>query len=187
MNATRLFALVLGLAQVVCVVSASAHPLPSSIVTYSVDADSIDLTVTIPLHELALALPAVRVLGKAPAEGPVAANLTPQLATYFDDHVALLAVDQSRLALGMASAKITGATHEDIGPYSLLVVDLSAPLLPGQNAFPPTLTYDAVMHEVRNHRAEVFLQRSGQHPQAIGVIRFDPDLGASAPLALPLP
>ena len=187
MNVTRLFALVLGLAQVVCVVSASAHPLPSSIVTYSVDADSIDLTVTIPLHELALALPAVRVLGKAPAEGPVAANLTPQLATYFDDHVALLAVDQSRLALGMASAKITGATHEDIGPYSLLVVDLSAPLLPGQNAFPPTLTYDAVMHEVRNHRAEVFLQRSGQHPQAIGVIRFDPDLGASAPLALPLP
>lgn len=186
MTALLRFCWAFGLA-IVLAHPAATHPLPASTIRYSVNTDRIDLTVTIPLHELALALPAVTAMGKTPAEGPVAENLTPQLTAYFNDHAALVAVDHSRLALGMTSAKIAGATHEDIGAYALLVVDLSAPLPPGQNAFPLTLTYDAVMHEVRNHRAEVYLQGTGQTPQAIGLIRFDPDLGAAAPLALPLP
>lgn len=166
---------------------ATAHPLPGSTVTYRVDAGNLDVTLTIPLHELALAQPAVKALAETPAEVALSGDLLPQLADYFAGHMAVIAADKSALVLGMTAARIDGAAHEDIGHYEVLVVDLSAPIKPAQQVFPATLTYDAVMHEVRNHRAEVFSQNLGGKPQAVGVIHFDPALGAATPLVLPQP
>jgi hypothetical protein len=186
MIAVKALVVACGLA-ILAALPATAHPLPSTIVTYRVDANSLDVTLTIPLHELALALPAVKALGETPAEAAVTGDLLPQLADYFAGHMALVAADHSALVLGMTDARIGGAEHEDIGHYALLVVDLSAPIKPSQQVFPTTLTYDAVMHEVRNHRAEVFSQSLGKDPKAVGGIRFDPDLGAAAGLDLPQP
>lgn len=164
---------------------AAAHPLPGSKLVFSTDQARLVLTVSVPLVELALAM------GKAMPdplpEGPISPDLDRALAAYFADHLKVASEGQPDLDLRLTRANLERATQEDVGAYTLVVLDFSAPIDPARSVFPLTLTYDAILHQVRNHSATVFVQAADAQPVAVGLIRLDLNLGTAAPLIVPAP
>lgn len=65
--------------------------------------------------------------------------------------------------------------------------NLSAARVAPASSFPLTLQHDAIMHEVRNHQAAVYVQGPQADPIAIGVVRLDPATGKSTSLVIPAP
>lgn len=161
-----------------------SHALPGSTLTFSRDDDSLDLTITLLLQELILALPTLAGLEDLPKPDPLPAAVQAQLADYFAAHLILLPADQAALNQQLISAQLDEAQNDDVGLYDLPVVDLAAPLAPDQTLFPLTITYDAVMHEVRNHQATVFVQTANGTPAVVGQIEPDPSPAKAAPFVL---
>jgi hypothetical protein len=157
----------------------SAHPLPGTVIVLSASNTRLSLSISLPVDDLALAMGGQM---PQPAEaGPVTPDFDRALATYFADHMSLAADGAADLDLTLTRAHLARATHDHVGAYTLLVLDFSAPLATG----PLTLTYDAIMHEVRNHSATVFLQSAGQDAVPVGLIRLDTTSGKTAPLVIP--
>lgn len=175
---------VLALGVTVAPMAAFSHSLPGSTLTFSRDDDSLDLILTLPLEELVLALPALTDLEELPKNTPLPTAVQDQLADYFATHLILLPADQAALNQQLISAQLDEAQNDDVGLSDLLVVDLAAPLAPDQTLFPLTITYDAIMHEVRNHQATVFVQTADGTPAVVGQIEPDPSLAKAAPLVL---
>ena len=163
----------------------TAHPLPGTTVTVSADADSVDLMVSMPLHELELAMPGGTGLGPSPPEGPLPPDVQAALSAYLADHLDLAPAEGASLSPEVTEASIASATDDHVGRYDLVMLHLVAPIIPDQAVFPLTLSFDAVLHEVRSHRATVLLQPSGQDPAAIAVIRLDSATGEAAPVVIP--
>jgi hypothetical protein len=181
-NILRLVVLGLGFAP--GLLAALAHPLPGSTLTFAAEADKLELTITIPVPELKLARSTLSQLGNLPDNSNLTAAQNKDLAAYLREHLTLTPADRPALDLQMISARVQDARHEDVGQYDLLVVEMAAPLQAGQNFFPAVLTYDAVLHEVRNHHASVWLAKQGSAAVHLGDIRFDATLGTSFPLEL---
>ncbi len=160
----------------------AAHPLPGTEIVISVEPARLSLTLTVPYTDLALAM--ANGLPKSTGIAPLPAEVEQALATYFAQHMAVAVKGQPAPQLTLIRANPERATHEDIGAYTQLVLDFSAPLAADRQAFPLTLTYDAVIHEIRNQSATVFLQSTGQEAVAIGEIRLDPATGKVAPLTV---
>ncbi len=163
---------------------ALAHPLPGSTLTLGRDADSLSLTLAIPLQDLALALPPISALRDAPPGAAIDPALAQVLAAYLAQHLSLSLGEHSALALVVTNTVLAQAETPDVGPYDLIVVDLDGALRPGQAVFPMAVRFDAVLHEVRNHTATVYWQAPDAGPVAVGRIRFDADLGAATPLVM---
>lgn len=165
--------------------SLAAHPLPGATITLAAADAKLSLTLSVPLAELSLAM------GNPQAQPPDAGPLPPDLhrayATYFADHLSIATADSRTLDLRVTRAYLERAVHDHIGAYTLLVLDFSAPVPADSPVFPLTLTYDAVMHEVRNHSAAVFWQSQANDPVALGRIHIDPATDAAAPLLIPAP
>jgi hypothetical protein len=162
----------------------AAHPLPGAVIVISPEPARLSLTVTLPYADLALAMAGT--VPKTLDAGPIPEDVEQALAAYFAQHMVVAADGQPGLTLTLTRAYLERATHEDLGAYTLLVLDFSAPVAAGSPVFPLTLRYDAVMHEVRNHRATVWLQPAGQDPVAIGEIRLDAATGKATPLVIPI-
>lgn len=158
-----------------------AHALPGTSLTIRAEAEQVHLTITMPLHELDLAMPDATGLGPNPAIGPVDAEAKKRIGNYLAAHLALVSASGERLDVRLFEARIERAQDDHVGAYDLLVIDLSGPAA----AFPLTLHYDAIMHEVRSHRAAIYLQAPSVDPVEIGIIRVDPATGAAASLAIP--
>jgi hypothetical protein len=181
---TVLRLVVLGLGFALGLLAALAHPLPGSTLTFAAEADKLELTITIPVPELKLARSTLSQLGNLQDKGSLTAAQNEDMAAYLREHLTLTPADRPALNLQMISAKVQDAQYEDVGSYDLLVVEMAAPLQAGQNFFPAVLTYDAVLHEVRNHHASVWLAKPGSAAMHLGDIRFDATLGRSYPLEL---
>jgi len=175
----RRLALSLGLA--LCGTQGLAHALPGTSLTIRAEAEATLLTITLPLHELDLAMPDGTGLGSDPATGPVPEGARERIAAYLATHLAVATASAEDLDLRLAEARLERAQDDHVGAYDLLVIDLTAPAA----AFPLTLRYDAIMHEVRNHRAAVHLQAQGAAPVGIGVIRVDPATGKANAVTIP--
>ncbi len=180
--ALRLIGAGLALGGAALPVCLAAHPLPGAVIVISVDPTRLSLTVSVPAADLALAK--VGRTAQSLDESPIPRDIKQALATYFAGHLRLTVDGQTNLTLTLNRTYLERATHEHLGAFTLLVLDFSAPLASGSTVFPLTLTYDAVMHEIRNHRATVFWRNSGQEPVAIGEIRLDATTGKAIPLTV---
>lgn len=160
-----------------------AHALPGTSLTIRVGADATHLTVAMPLHELELAMPDKTGLGADPFLGPVQEEAKKRIANYLAAHLGLATASDAELYLRLVDARIERAQDDHAGAYNLLVIELTATAA----AFPLTLRYDAIMHEVRNHRAAVYLQVPGSDANGIGVILVDPATGKAPALVIHAP
>jgi hypothetical protein len=174
---------VLALAAIALPSRLAAHPLPGTVILISVEPARLSLTVTVPYTDLALAMAGQ--LPKTAEAGPIPATVETALGAYFAQHMEVAAEGQPDLKLTLDRAYPERATHEDVGAYTQLILDFSAPLAADRPVSPLTLTYDAVIHEIRNQSATVFLQSTGQKAVAIGEIRLDPATGKAPAFVVP--
>lgn len=74
---------------------------------------------------------------------------------YETTHLALADAAGERIDVRFSTPRTEQAHDDHVGHYTLMVVELTAP----EAALPITLHYDAIMHEVRSHRAAVYRNR----------------------------
>ncbi len=160
-----------------------AHALPGSLLTFSQDEEGSTLTISLPLEDLALAHSAFAALQEAPLDKALPADRIERLAEYFADHVAI-EHNTMDLPLTLESAVLRSARNEHVGRYTLLVLSFPVGVSNVADAAPLTLTYDAVMHEVRNHRATVFWTSPDERPVMIADFGFHPIDGAQQSVSL---
>lgn len=161
-------AYVLALFLWVCSLSTTfAHALPGSVLTFSLDGTALDLRIELALEDLIAAAPEFEPLSKAPVDQPVPENMQARLDAYFAKHLKVATSDA--LPLHMDSASLQLAQNDHVGTFTLLTIGMRAET--GEMT-PPTLTldYDAVMHEVRNHRATIYWD--GPDSEPIRLIEF---------------
>ncbi|MEP3673829.1 hypothetical protein [Sulfitobacter sp.] len=167
--------------------AAFTHGLPGSVLTLSQTEGMLDLEVQIPLEELVIAGPALRVLEDVPRDQGVSEDQRDLLATYFRDHLALER-GEGPLPLSLERASLRSVQHHDVGSYDLLVLDFTAVLSdPKQEIFPLTLFYDAVMHEVRSHKATVYWSEDDADPVGLARFLYRPTDGAMQGIRLDMP
>ena len=139
--------------------SAHAHALPGSTLIFQQQPQhTLKLTLQFPREDLLIAAPQLAALGDAKPDAPLAQTLTDQLSDYLNQHLAL-SKDGDALPLTLTEAHLTSTYQPQLGDYLLVVTQWN---LNYEGAMPDSLLlkYDAVMHEVRNHRAEVEWQTS---------------------------
>ena len=134
--------------------SAHAHALPGSTLIFQQQPQhTLKLTLQFPREDLLIAAPQLAALGDAKPDAPLAQALTDQLGDYLNQHLAL-SNDGDALPLTLTEAHLTSTYQPQLGDYLLVVTQWNVKT---EQADPDSLLlkYDAVMHEVRNHRAEV--------------------------------
>jgi hypothetical protein len=134
--------------------TAHAHALPGSVLTFEQQPQhTLHLTLQFPREDLLIAAPQLAALGDAKPDAPLAQTLTDQLGDYLSRHLAL-SKDGDTLPLTLTEAHLISTYQPQLGDYLLVVTQWDVKT---KEAEPDSvlLKYDAVMHEVRNHRAEV--------------------------------
>ncbi len=151
-----------------------AHALPGSVLTFSSNDDGIGLAISLPFEDLVIADGSLSRIEGHPFGTPLDNEDLSALARYFKDHLSVQK-NQTELAYEVEYATLQQAYDEHIGHYSLM--NLSAKL--DSITAPETLTfiYDAVMHEVRNHRAIVFWSFRNEAPCMIVEFGYRPTDG----------
>lgn len=147
-------------------VAARAHSLPGSELTLASQEQGLTLTLKMPLDELVISAPQFAPLLQAALNADLPSQDVDALALYVTRHLTL-AQASNELDLQVSRAQIQTAFHHDVGAYRVLEVAFDLPDVPVMPVNALTLTYDAVMHEVRSHRAAVFWD----HPDR-GVVRL---------------
>ncbi|WP_413692551.1 hypothetical protein [Psychromonas sp. KJ10-2] len=145
-----------------CLLSApavQAHSLPGSVLTLSeAQNDTLTIAISFPLEDLIIAAPELEGLMELEDEQKLPEKSLKQLNTYLQAHMFILS-GTKQLTLLPQQAEIDVVYHEHLGYFRSLVVDLTAKLQQN-SSFPLRLSYDVIMHEVRNHRATVYWQEA---------------------------
>ncbi|MDH2295167.1 hypothetical protein [Cobetia sp. 1AS1] len=134
--------------------TAHAHALPGSTLIFQQQPQhTLKLTLQFPREDLLIAAPQLAALGDAKPDAPLPQTLTDQLGDYLSQHLALTK-DGDALPLTLTEAHLASTYQPQLGDYLLVVTQWDVKT---EEADPDSLLlkYDAVMHEVRNHRAEV--------------------------------
>jgi hypothetical protein len=146
-----------------------AHPLPDTQILIEVTGRTLHLTIDLPLHELKLALP-----------NKMRTSLENQkdlLREYFASHLKITSSARVDYECVFESFSTEPAFNDHVGSYELLRVIAHIPQQ-HQNFI---LHYDAIMHQVPNHKASVTW--SGK---TIGVIAFDLKTKRTPPMLVDL-
>ncbi|MBT1539020.1 HupE/UreJ family protein [Ralstonia solanacearum] len=138
----------IGVLGVLWAVSAIAHPMPESRVWIDTTPSGLRLTLQLPLNRLEYGF------GQPLADFPgiVLARHGEALSRYLLQHVGARGDDQN----WQASRPQLTVVGTDASAELEAVIDLRAPDGAARRA--PTLQYDAITHEVRTHRVQVFLR-----------------------------
>jgi len=147
---------------------AVAHPMPESRVWIDSTPAGLQLTLQLPLNRLEFAF------GQPLADNPgtVLAQHGDALASYLQQHVGARSSGLDWQAL-RPRLELVG---NDASAELQAVLELQAPR--GADLRAPTLRYDAVTHEVRTHRVQVFLRNDwtggfvGQPPLPAGELSY---------------
>jgi hypothetical protein len=134
--------------------TAHAHALPGSLLTFEQQPqDTLKLTLQFPREDLIIAAPELAALAEETPDDALPQPLTDQLGSYLSHHLALIE-NGDTLPLRLTEAHLTSTYQPQLGDYVLVVTQWNVKT---EQAEPDSLLlkYDAVMHEVRNHRAEV--------------------------------
>ncbi|MBU2957632.1 hypothetical protein Q4511_01160 [Paracoccus sp. 1_MG-2023] len=159
---------------------AYAHALPGSVLIIESVGTQIGLDLCIPLEDLIIAAPdliALEDLG--PTEIPPA--LTAPLGRYLDAHLAI-ETEGHDIPLRLTGARLERARNDHVGNFALLIAEFAGTLPDPDVTL--SLTYDAVMHEVRSHRAAVFETNDDGPPMA--EFGFRQDRGKPVPVKIDL-
>jgi len=156
---------------------AAAHPMPESRVWIDTTPAGLKLTLQLPLNRLEFAF------GQPLADhaGTVLAQHGEGLSRYLLQHVGARSGNQGWQAL-RPQLEVVGS---DASAELQAVLELRAPA--GADKRSPTLLYDAVTHEVRTHRVQVFLRNDwaggfvGEAPLPLGELHY-----GQASLPIPL-
>ncbi|MDO6815974.1 hypothetical protein [Cobetia amphilecti] len=147
----------LGISGMGIIQSAHAHALPGSMLIFQQQPQhTLKLTLQFPREDLLIAAPQLATLGDAKPDAPLAQTLTDQLGDYLNQHLAL-SKDGDALPLTLTEAHLTSTYQPQLGDYVLVITEWN---MKTEKPEPDSLLlkYDAVMHEVRNHRADVYWQ-----------------------------
>ncbi|PJE35847.1 hypothetical protein CVM52_15075 [Pseudooceanicola lipolyticus] len=140
--------------------SVLAHALPGSVLLLRQQGATLQLTVQFPVEDLIIAAPELAALEKMAADQPLPQEFAAALTRYLGRHLSVTE-DGVPLTLKMTDARLQAAYHDHLGHFALLVSQWQMTGV-RRDATPLVLTYDAVMHEVRNHRATVqWIEQNG--------------------------
>lgn len=153
-----------------------AHPMPNTEIMVSVGASGAALEIAVPAPELRLALPTEL----AQAGDLLAEPAYTRLSRYFDNHLSVRTPEDVAVPHVVRSMSIWTAQTEEVGEYEEMRVQVSIPAAAGFDPHHFLLYYDAVIHQVPNHFALVYLDRNfgtgrvlAHTPVEVGVIRYD--------------
>lgn len=139
---------------------ANAHALPGSELTFTEQPNNtLGLKLSFALEDLIIAAPSLSSLDGAKIDEPLHAKVLNKLNDYLHSHMALIS-DAQALPITLNHAEINLVHNSHVGFYRSVIIELSAPLNNQSELFPMSLHYDVIMHEVRNHRAIVYWQKS---------------------------
>jgi len=149
-----------------CFQLARAHSLPGSTLLLSQQEETLNLSISFALDDLIIASPIFEPLAKQAAGQAVSQEYYQYLKVYFEEHSFL---EHSSIALPLTLTKVSLGTqqHHDVGSFTIISSELSIPLSSNANMFPIELTYDVIMHEVRNHRATAYYEMIDSEPVRI--------------------
>lgn len=133
--------------------NALAHALPGSVISLRQQGVELQLTIRFPVEDLIIAAPELAGLAEVVPGQPLPRRMTRDVTRYLGRHLALTQ-SGAPLGLTLAEAHVQPAYHEHIGNFASLVSQWSIQI-PETQPGTLLLEYDAVMHEVRNHRATV--------------------------------
>lgn len=163
-----------------------AHALPGSVVTLSRNLDALSVAIAVNVEDLVIAEPALAPL-ETMESGPVtAANVTKVLVAYFKDHMHLTHAG-APVSLTLVDAKLGMGENDHVGQFALLTLTFSGETDQLAPDFPLVLRYDAVMHEVRTHRASVVWSKANQIPITLTEFGFRNLGGQPSPILLNAP
>ncbi|WP_424933507.1 hypothetical protein [Amaricoccus macauensis] len=145
-----------------------AHALPGSVLLLSQQGSTLQLTIQFPAEDLIIAAPELEGLEEVAAGQPLPPELAVALSRYLEQHLSLTE-NGDPLAPTMTDARVRSTYHDHLGHFALVVSQWHMTVA-GDRSTPLVLTYDAVMHEVRNHRATV--QWIGQNGASRPVAEF---------------
>jgi len=139
---------------------ANAHALPRSELTLTEQPNNtLSLKLSFALEDLIIAAPSLFSLDGAQIDQPLHHKVLNKLNNYLHSHMALIN-DAQALPITLNHAEVNLAHNSHVGFYRSVLIELSAPLNNQSELFPISLHYDVIMHEVRNHRAIVYWQKS---------------------------
>jgi hypothetical protein len=146
----------------------TAHPMPESVVWIDTTASGMNLTVQLPLNRLEFAF------GKTLSDWP--ASILPRygdaLAAYLLQHVGVRS-DGGGWQVLRPSLRVV-----DAGGAAELQATFAVRAPAGADLRSPKLLYDAITHEVRTHRVQVFLRNDweggfvGEAPLLLGELSY---------------
>ncbi|MDI6003241.1 hypothetical protein [Cobetia marina] len=137
--------------------TAHAHALPGSVLTFEQQPQhTLHLTLQFPREDLLIAAPELAALGEQTPGQPLPQPLVDQLGDYLSHHLAL-SEDGDTLPMTLTEAHLESTYQPQLGDYVLVITKWNVKT---EKPEPDSLLlkYDAVMHEVRNHRADVYWQ-----------------------------
>ena len=179
----------LGASSALAQVQAGAQMAPpaaqGSTLTFWTESNRLKLRVRLPVKDLVVAAPSVDSLNEAAAPYELSLLERLSVARYLISHLDLTK-GRTRLSLTLEDA-VLHVADKDLGPLSLLDVELTASLPRGGRIFPLTLVYDAVMHEVRDHRATVYWQPQGMPAQQLAEFGYRTFNAEPRPVILNMP
>ena len=130
-----------------------AHALPGSVLLLQPQEAGLQLTIQFPLEDLLIAAPELAALEEATSEGPLRLETAELFNQYTQRHLSLTE-DDTTLPLTLAEVRLQSTYHEHLGHFMLVISQWDVANVTSEPSS-LVLNYDAVMHEVRNHRATV--------------------------------
>ncbi len=165
------------------ITAVQAHALPGSVLTFSQDQESLTLSISLPVEDLALAAPSLAMLESwTPDQDMPLADI----AAYFEEHLVLRNAS-GNFALSLTQTALQTDANHNVGEYVLLVLQFTSDVPADGDIFPLSLTYDAVMHEIRNHRATVLWAEPGSSLQLLADFGFRTTGGSQQTVVLERP
>jgi HupE / UreJ protein len=158
----------------------SAHPMPNSIVSISVQPNGLDWTITMPLREFSYAF-----------KNPVTAATQDSLKDYFQQHLKIIGSDKIAWQLTFIGFQIERGQNEAVGEFEELIVKLHLQPAPNQDLRHFELQYDVITHQVLNHETLIYVRddwENGLHEaaQQVGIAAYDIPTATIAPLYVSL-
>jgi len=153
LHAGRAFVLALCL-WIIGAVGAFAHALPGSVLTLSADQDILKLSITLPLEDLIIAAPEQQPIDDLPVGQALPSLVVARLQAYFAKHMKF-DTPSAHVPLSLDYVRLQTGENDHVGQFKELVLEFSGPLPDSESVFPILLAYNAVMHEIRNHRTLV--------------------------------
>lgn len=164
---------------------AQAHSLPAAVLVFSQADQNLDLSITLAVHDLEIAAPQFASFSDAQVSQDLPIESIAGLTEYLSTHL-LVQHEGTDLPFTISNASLGTASHEDVGTYQILTIALTSTVGSDADVFPLTIRYDAVMHEVRNHRAQVYWTEPNQDHVRLTEFGFQPTDGTQKNVTLAL-